>query len=247
MTRQEKENAVNKALEEAGEFPMSFTEVSDKKIDALYTEHVGNSKNEGRPYKDITKVNEILDKRFLGYQLSENVGLPFCIMDRDAKRLAQMKQIENCEIRNGQIVGTGSMTQIPEIEMPFGRFKSKLETFNWNQEAPQPLTSDILQQDRKIQTGYNEVKHIYNSLKEAPQYPDKFEVIKNGTLIDPVHDKVLLSKLRGVLSGKWFKVYINGYDTNKSEISIHYFKNETGIVFNVKIIKGWSELRRKDK
>jgi len=89
------------------------------------------------------------------------------------------------------------------------------------------------------------IYQIYKRLEDAPQYPINFESSKNGTLIDPVHDKILLTKLRDVALGKWYKIYKNGYDLNKNEISIHYFKNVTGIVFNVKVIKRWSELERK--
>ena len=53
-------------------------------------------------------------------------------------------------------------------------------------------------------------------------------------------NKELLDKLREIESGKWTKVYKDGYDSSGNKISIHYFQSESGKVFNVKVKPGWS-------
>lgn len=85
-----------------------------------------------------------------------------------------------------------------------------------------------------------EIKEVYNSIKEAPNYPSGFENRQNGTTKSTVKNKELLDKLRRIESGKWQKVYKDGYDGNGNKVSIHYFQSESGKVFNVKVYSGWS-------
>ena len=77
----------------------------------------------------------------------------------------------------------------------------------------------------------NELKHVY---------PKEFEAVKNGTTKNTIKNKELLDKLREIESGKWTKVYKDGYDSSGNKISIHYFQSESGKVFNVKVKPGWS-------
>ena len=77
----------------------------------------------------------------------------------------------------------------------------------------------------------NELKHVY---------PKEFEAVKNGTTKNNIKNKELLDKLREIESGKWTKVYKDGYDSSGNKISIHYFQSESGKVFNVKVKPGWS-------
>ena len=46
--------------------------------------------------------------------------------------------------------------------------------------------------------------------------------------------------LRSYESGKWQKVYKDGYDSFGNEISIHYFESPSGKVFDVKVKFKWS-------
>lgn len=89
-------------------------------------------------------------------------------------------------------------------------------------------------------SGSNEIKKIYNSIKEAPNYPEGFEALKNGTTKNPVKNGELLDKLREIESGSWKKIYKDGYDAYGNEVSIHYFQSESGKVFDVKVKSGWS-------
>ena len=84
-----------------------------------------------------------------------------------------------------------------------------------------------------------ELKKVYNSLREAPEYPDDFRSIQNGTRKLNVKNRELLEKLREVESGEWKKVYKDGY-SNGERVSIHYFQSRSGKVFNVKVKNGWS-------
>ena len=77
----------------------------------------------------------------------------------------------------------------------------------------------------------NELKHVY---------PKEFEAVKNGTTKNTIKNKELLDKLREIESGKWTKVYKDGYNSSGNKISIHYFQSQSGKVFNVKVKPGWS-------
>ena len=86
----------------------------------------------------------------------------------------------------------------------------------------------------------NELKDVYNSIKDSPDYPKEFEAVKNGTTKNTIKNKELLDKLREIESGKWTKVYKDGYNSSGNKISIHYFQSQSRKVFNVKVKPGWS-------
>jgi hypothetical protein len=85
-----------------------------------------------------------------------------------------------------------------------------------------------------------EVKNTYKSIKDAPQYPEGFTSVKNGTKKVKVNNGAILDGLRRVEPGEWKKVYKNGYDKLGKPISIHYFESKSGRVFNVKVKGKWS-------
>lgn len=89
----------------------------------------------------------------------------------------------------------------------------------------------------------NEIKHIYNSIKDAPQYPQGFRASQNGTTKNAVNDRALLEQLRKIEPGKWNKVYKDGFDTSGNKVSVHYFQSQSGRVFNVKVKPNWSNLK----
>ncbi|EDS6040475.1 hypothetical protein ZL39_003729, partial [Salmonella enterica subsp. enterica] len=76
----------------------------------------------------------------------------------------------------------------------------------------------------------------------APQYPRGFRNVQNGTTRNVVKDQSLLKQLRKVESGKWSKVYRDGFDASGRKISVHYFESQSGRVFNVEVKPGWSNL-----
>ena len=92
----------------------------------------------------------------------------------------------------------------------------------------------------KEKNSSEELKKIYNSIKDSPKYPEGFQPRKNGTTRNTVKNKGLLEKLREIESGTWKKVYKDGYDAYGNEISIHYFQSESGRVFDVKVKPYWS-------
>lgn len=59
-----------------------------------------------------------------------------------------------------------------------------------------------------------EIKNVYNSIKEAPDYPKGFQEEKNGTTKMQVKNRELLELLRKIEKGTWKKVYKDGYDAN---------------------------------
>ena len=91
-------------------------------------------------------------------------------------------------------------------------------------------------------TKSDELKEIYNSIKDSPNYPKGFEKAINGTTKNNINNAELLDKLRKIERGTWKKVYTDGYDEDGNKISIHYFQSKSGKVFDVKVKSGWSNL-----
>ena len=82
-------------------------------------------------------------------------------------------------------------------------------------------------------------KNIYNSIKEAPNYNSSFVKAQNGLRKVNVKNKQLLQELNQYGSG-WKKVYQNGW-IDGQKVSLHYFQNVSGKVFDFAIKYGrWS-------
>jgi RHS repeat-associated protein len=92
----------------------------------------------------------------------------------------------------------------------------------------------------EITEGNSNIKNLYNSIKEAPKYPNGFTAVKNGTKKVNIKNKDILNALREIEPGDWKKVYKDGYDANGRKISIHYFLSPSGKVFDVKVKSDWS-------
>lgn len=87
---------------------------------------------------------------------------------------------------------------------------------------------------------HNTCKQLFSSIKDSPNYPKTFKALQNGTSINVVKNKELLESLRKQEPGKWVKVYKDGFDAEGNKISIHYFRSESGKVFDVKTKNYWS-------
>ncbi|WP_180101938.1 hypothetical protein [Acinetobacter sp. YH12126] len=74
-------------------------------------------------------------------------------------------------------------------------------------------------------------------------YPRGFREVQNGTTNNTVKNQEILSELRKVEPGKWSKVYKDGFDAAGNKVSIHYFRSQSGKVFNVKTKQGWNNAR----
>jgi ApbE superfamily uncharacterized protein (UPF0280 family) len=85
--------------------------------------------------------------------------------------------------------------------------------------------------------GGGEIKNVYSSIKNAPKYPEDFQVMQNGTEKVNIKDRQLIKELREIESGNWKKVYKDGY-ANGEKVSIHYFESPSGKVFDVDVHKG---------
>jgi hypothetical protein len=96
-------------------------------------------------------------------------------------------------------------------------------------------------ESQEINEGISSLKQVYNSLKDAPEYPQDFRPVQNGTRKLSIKNKPLLEELRKLESGDWNKVYRDGYSGGQ-KVSIHYFQSRSGKVFNVKVKLGWSNL-----
>ncbi|MBL0262718.1 MAG: hypothetical protein IPQ05_02350 [Leptospiraceae bacterium] len=96
------------------------------------------------------------------------------------------------------------------------------------------------QPSQQQQSGENTPQQFFNSIKDSPKYPEDFKPKLFGTSKNKVKDKELLYQLRQQYPGDWKKVYKDGYDSNGNKVSVHYFQNESGIVFDVETHEGWS-------
>ncbi|EOG7189482.1 hypothetical protein ACLH9T_004767 [Salmonella enterica] len=94
--------------------------------------------------------------------------------------------------------------------------------------------------DGELLKGGGGIRNTYNSIKNAPLYPQGFRPVQNGTVKNTINNKDILNELRMVESGKWSKVYKDGYDASGNRVSIHYFQSQSGKVFDVKVKPGWS-------
>ena len=94
--------------------------------------------------------------------------------------------------------------------------------------------------DTDTNDSQDELCEVYNSIKQSPKYPNGFKPKKNGTTLHKINNKELLQKLRKIESGTWKKVYKDGYDACGNKVSIHYFRSQSGRVFDVKVKQGWS-------
>jgi len=84
------------------------------------------------------------------------------------------------------------------------------------------------------------IRNVYESIRKAPQYPEGFREKNGGTTKNVVNNMAVLDDLRKVEPGKWTKVYKDGFSSDGSRVSVHYFQSESGKVFNVKTKPGWS-------
>ena len=87
----------------------------------------------------------------------------------------------------------------------------------------------------------NSIKYVYKSIKDSPNYPEGF-IDAHQTTKNNVNNTDLLYELRQIESGDWQKVYKDGYDNLGNKISIHYFQSKSGLVFDVKVKNGWSNI-----
>lgn len=83
-----------------------------------------------------------------------------------------------------------------------------------------------------------EIKQTYRTIREAPGYNPNFVQAQNGYRKVNINNYQLLNQLNQIGSG-WKKVYQNGW-INGEMVSLHYFQDKTGKIFNFKIVKGWS-------
>ena len=102
--------------------------------------------------------------------------------------------------------------------------------------------AEVLVHNASCGAGGGEIKHVYDSVKKAPKYPEGFRLAQNGRKKVTVNEAKLLSNLRQVEPGKWWKVFEDGYDAYGNKISIHYFVSKSGKVFDVDVKRGWSHL-----
>ncbi|OEC32549.1 filamentous hemagglutinin [Pseudomonas cuatrocienegasensis] len=84
------------------------------------------------------------------------------------------------------------------------------------------------------------INNVYDSIRQAPKFPSGFKESVGGTTKHAVNNPDVLSALRDVESGKWQKIYKDGYDANGNKVSIHYFQSKSGKVFDVKVKDNWS-------
>ena len=88
--------------------------------------------------------------------------------------------------------------------------------------------------------GDEQLNEVYASIKESPNYPSGFTAAKNGMKKVNINNEQLHNMLKKIDSGKWYKVYKDGFDEYMNKISIHFFQSPSGKVFDVKVKNHWS-------
>ena len=139
------------------------------------------------------------------------------------------------------LIPVAKITKVPKVVKAIGNVGKT--GFKKGKEGEKIAKSSQTKQTKaknKEKNSSEELKKIYNSIKDSPKYPEGFQPRKNGTTRNTVKNKGLLEKLREIESGTWKKVYKDGYDAYGNEISIHYFQSESGRVFDVKVKPYWS-------
>ena len=71
-------------------------------------------------------------------------------------------------------------------------------------------------------------------MKELSDYPKEFKPLINGTKKYAIKNNATLTQLRKHESGKWCKVYKDGFVGNKA-VSLHYFQSQSGKIFDFKV------------
>ena len=85
----------------------------------------------------------------------------------------------------------------------------------------------------------SELKNVYNRKTDSPNWPQGFTQVDESIRVK-VKNEALLNQLRDIEPGKWMKIYENGYLSDGSMASIHYFRSPRGKIFNLKVKFGWS-------
>jgi len=96
-----------------------------------------------------------------------------------------------------------------------------------------------LGQNLALLSGKNdEIKNTYPGKRSHPDWPKEFQT--DHLLKENVKNSGLLRQLRRIESGKWQKVYENGW-INGEQVTIHYFQAPSGRVFDLEVHYGyWS-------
>lgn len=102
----------------------------------------------------------------------------------------------------------------------------KASFIEWSTEKPSDPKYSTLPGDQNIRVAYR-------SIKDAPNYPQGFRDIQNGTVKKSVNDRGVLEMLRKHESGSWSKVYKDGFDGSGNKVSLHYFLSQSGKVFDL--------------
>ena len=86
-------------------------------------------------------------------------------------------------------------------------------------------------------------KNFYKSFRESPTCPEDFvprTPPNMSTTTRPAKNGDVLAMLKEKESGKWNKVFKDGY-SNGREVSVHYFQHDKKpLVWGVKVKDGWS-------
>ncbi|WP_171013970.1 RHS repeat-associated core domain-containing protein [Chitinivorax sp. B] len=125
----------------------------------------------------------------------------------------------------------------PKINLTTNQAKAQAEVNAARQHADERLLESIKLDVLK--------KDFFNSIKDSPKYPKSFRPLQNGTTKNTVNNKERLDQLREMESGKWSKVYKDGYAEDGSPISVHYFESASGKVYDVKVKSEWSNIKNK--
>ena len=154
---------------------------------------------------------------------------PFYVIEKGWIGAVDLRAGDILVLQNGEYVIV-ELVQHEILEAPIAVYNFEVEDFH---------TYYVGESSVLVHNMCQKLSKIYNSIKKAPGYNKNFVQAKNGFITNNVNNKELLSQLNEVGTG-WKKVYQNGW-INGQKVSLHYFKDASGKIFDFKIKYGrWS-------
>ena len=145
--------------------------------------------------------------------------------------------VSSVQLRAGDILLLQSGEYIIVEKIQYEILESPIEVYNF--EVADYHTYYVGDERILVHNMCQQLLNVYKSIKQAPGYNKNFVQARNGLKKVTVNNKQLLQQLNQVGSG-WKKVYQNAW-INGQKVSLHYFKDSAGRIFDFKIKYGrWS-------
>jgi len=174
------------------------------------------------------QASELVNIKVGGQTISVTPEHPFWVVDKGWTSAAGLCAGDALVSYNGEHI-TIKEVLLVTLEVPVPVYNFEVEDFH---------TYYVDESNVLVHNMCSVPQYIYASIRNAPGYNPNFVQVINGLRKMPVDNKQLLSQLNQFGSG-WQKVFQNGY-INGQKVSLHYFQDSAGKVFDFWIKSGWS-------